>query len=442
MSTPIPIRDPTAADPQAAAQPRSGGPVRASFGRWSVFGGWTFAVLAMALIVSADFAWRVRPQDATLSSSADLSVAIELLVYAVVGGFLVLRLVDLPRGGPPSVLITTAWLYVSAMALSIVLSPYRVLATIRAGQLIVAVLMATVVARATRRTDLHRFLHTYVAIAVAVVPLGLAIRFPASVRAEQGRFRWLYVHPVIAANYLGIAVVIAVAYLFASRSAAPILIWRRPAYWVATVAAGGALLATQTRGALIATIAACVVVAVASRPHRWVDALLIGVAGTTAVLIAGSQQLMSILLRDEGLEQLETLNSRTEVWAQASELVAQSPWLGHGFMAARGLFLDRFGLGGAHNAVFEVLVNGGILGFSAWLAMLVAAVVAVLRVASTASPATRIDVSLAGGLLTFLYVNAMSTGQIAQAANAQSIVLFVVIGWMAASRRWRREEAT
>jgi len=411
-------------------------PPRATLGRWSFFRGWTFAVVTMALIVAADFAWRVRPQDASLSGSIDLSVVIELMIYGVVGALLVLRLIDLPRGPQPSVLMTALWLYVFAMGLSVVLSPYRLLATTRAGQLVVVALLATVVARSARRLDIHRFLHLYVAVAVVVVPLGLALQFPASVRAEQGRFRWLYVHPVIAANFLGIALVIAVSYLLLTRGSDRIFLWRRWAYWAAAIVIAGALLSTETRGAILAAGAACVVAAVVSRPSRWVDTLVIGIAGVTAALILSSEQLLSFLLRGEGVAQLETLNSRTDVWAQASELVGQAPWLGHGFMAARGLFLDQFGLGGAHNAVFEVLVNAGIVGFLAWLAMLVATVVSSIRFARQRSARSRADAPIVCGLLTFLFVNAVTTGQIAQAANAQSVILFVVIGWLAARPRW------
>jgi exopolysaccharide production protein ExoQ len=139
--------------------------------------------------------------------------------------------------------------------------------------------------------------------------------------------------------------------------------------------------------------------------------------------------------RGESAEQLGSLNSRTEVWTQAWQLFEKRPLLGHGFMSARGAFLETFGLGGAHNAFIEVLVNSGIFGTVWWLALLVLVGGGAVRVVRADLP----DGPLLLGVVGALAGTAMTAGGLGQAATVQNVWLFLCAGWVVAAPRleWR-----
>jgi O-antigen ligase len=104
-------------------------------------------------------------------------------------------------------------------------------------------------------------------------------------------------------------------------------------------------------------------------------------------------------------------------------------------MSARGVFLDTFGLGGAHNAFVEVLVNSGVFGTACWFALLVLVVVGAVRVARAGLP----DGPLLVGVVGALVGTAMTAGGLGQAATVQNVWLFLVAGWVVAAPRleWR-----
>jgi len=101
------------------------------------------------------------------------------------------------------------------------------------------------------------------------------------------------------------------------------------------------------------------------------------------------------------------------------------------------VFLDNFGLGGAHNAFVEVLVNSGMFGIFWWLALLFLAV----RGAARLGAERFADGPLLLGVLMTLVVNGLTDGGLGLGATVHGVWLAVAVGWVVAADRWRREQA-
>ena len=140
--------------------------------------------------------------------------------------------------------------------------------------------------------------------------------------------------------------------------------------------AGWVLLATDTRTMIIGAPVA-IVVAVLERRRPVGGTRVLGLAttlGVGAFLLLAPGPLGSIF----GGRDLETLNGRTVVWAEAVRYWHTSPWVGVGANAFDRGYRLRTGLtyaGQAHNQFLQTLAGEGALG----LAVLVAACFAIVR---------------------------------------------------------------
>ena len=79
--------------------------------------------------------------------------------------------------------------------------------------------------------------------------------------------------------------------------------------------------------------------------------------------------------------------------------VRERPLFGHGFMSARGVFLNTFGLGGAHNAFVEVLVNSGVFGTVWWVVLVLMVAAGACGVARAGLPEGPLLVGVLGALV-------------------------------------------
>jgi O-antigen ligase len=392
------------------------------------------ALAAMTLILAADYPIRQRSLVATLSSQVDYAILAELAVFAVMAALLALK-VSLPIPlVPPNVLKVAAWGFPLTMAATAAYSPFLRVAIARGFQFVVTALLAYVIAHWASRADLHRFAHAYIVLVVGSIFCGLA--FP---KDYSQRFTWLYVHPVIAGSMLAIALALLVAYRLDRVGLQEVAPWPTWVYSGLTALVLGALLATRTRGALGAAAVGCSVIIWTTRPRsRRADTIVLATAGVAAVMLVFGSYVTAYVARGESAEKLASLNSRTEVWSQAWDLFTERPLFGHGLTASRGAFVDEFGLGGAHNALFEVLVDAGLVG-AVWFVVLILAVLGqtfnLALPASRRSPLRHGDGPLLAGLTMVLVVNAVTDGGVGQAANVENVWLFVVIGWVLSIKR-------
>jgi O-antigen ligase len=139
-----------------------------------------------------------------------------------------------------------------------------------------------------------------------------------------------------------------------------------------------ALLATQSRSALLITAVCASLSIMASRVSLAVKvglplALCIGLLMDTA-LRPGSdtvlKPVLDFLARDASAQDLLTLSNRTAIWGRI-DVTAESLFVGHGYMMLSqdgGVVIDRFATNHAHNGFVQVFAGLGVIGllFAAW----------------------------------------------------------------------------
>ena len=402
---------------------------RATSRRW-------VAALLLPLLVAAEWELRRRGDAAAVSGAPDWAVLLEIAVFLGVGALLVLGL--RPRRSPRTrvpQLLVLLWVVVGVQAVSAVWSPYPSLSVVRAAQLLVVAGLAHAVATRATREALHVAMHGLLVLTLVAVGLGLALDFPAYTILQEGRFTWLYVHPVQAGVWFSVALVVAVAYAATSGVARSGPRWSRAAYALVALVFLTSLLATLARGAVAAGLLGSVVVLWAGAPRsRRVDLLAaLALASSTLVAVLGGR-LLEAAARGQSAEELATLNYRTRLWGLAADRLAEHPLFGYGLGASRGLFLEETGLGGGHNAFVDLAVNSGLVGLLLSLA-LVGATAVTLRRLPRADPAVRADRPLLAGLLVALVVSGTTNESVGAPATMAGALLLVVVAWTSVLRR-------
>lgn len=143
-----------------------------------------------------------------------------------------------------------------------------------------------------------------------------------------------------------------------------------------------ALWQSESRGALLALLAALLWTAFAPRP-AWAAAAFAVIVALLAAMASWpwlADDLALSVSRSGRLEEVLSLTGRTEIWAASLDLAAQAPWLGHGFATSRELLpLAWQGAHGwtttsAHNLWLQAALGGGlvavgllVLGQLAWV---------------------------------------------------------------------------
>jgi exopolysaccharide production protein ExoQ len=392
------------------------------------------AVLPLVMMLTSDYKLRLRPPGESLSGRPDATIVVEILAYGAVVAFVLFQIGRPPRlAARPIPLLAAAWAFAITLAATAVYSIYPTTALVRGAQLLVICVVGHAVALYATREHLHRLVHAYVAVVCLSILLGAAFPYPRQERLAN-RFTWLYVHPVMAATYLGLAVVLVLGLLLRRRRNWPSPTWTNTAYGLLLAGLVGALLATRTRGALAATLAGSFVVAIASVRRK--SRLDIVVLSSLVVLIAGmiaSQDILGYLARGESSESLRTLTTRTVLWQEAWDLFEVRPVFGYGLTASRGLFFETVGLGGAHNALINVMVDAGLFGVVT-LTVLLVTLVRWARAVRWVGPVGD-DVPMILGAITFLLVNSFTVEFMAFPGNAANIWLFLLVGWVAVLHR-------
>ena len=394
----------------------------------------------MLLSVAADYDLRSRDATAQTRGVADWAVLIELAVYAGVGVWALTtirrRRAMSARVSDPAVSLFVG--YGLFMAASAIWAPFPQLALARGGQLLVLVLLMWLIASTP---SVRRQVLTTMAGA-AVVVTTLSIPFGFVIRGDPGRFSWFLLHPIPAGIYLGISCMI-MATVLANRQRWLLSRSARLGVSVLLLVHVAALLATISRGPIIATACGAVIVLWVSYPRHRRAVLVLGLGAIAVVGWAVFEEpLMRFFLRSQDVAAFVSLSGRTDLWAEAWELFKNSPLIGHGYGATRGLFLETIGLGGAHSMVVELMINGGLLAIGLFAALFISILTRMGRWTGDRSLVLpRDELALSLGIVTLLLVSGVAFEGAAATMNVLVVWLAVVVGWTASATTLLRQEA-
>ncbi len=374
----------------------------------------------------------------------------ELAVYGLIGVWAVWRLAPTrPRLTPLTVVM---WGYILTTAASSLYSTFALLALARAVQLVIIGAVVHVLAVDGRLRQIGTLIHGWIVLLTGSIAIGLAYVAPTTL-AQEGRFTWLFVHSVSAGSMLALSVPMLFGlWLSAGRKDNPIsLPWPRWSYGLLLAVHIVFLLATRTRGSIGGAFVAVAAMAWIWTGRRAKPQLVLGslVAGGASLLAFGGP-VLDFLTRGETAEQIGTFNRRTEIWSLAWESFLDHPLHGLGFTSAKGVFFDETGLGGAHNALINVMIDTGLAGLTWWIALLVSVGVAISRVGRSvqrrelvvgAAGSSRADHLILLGMFTASIVNSITTEGLGAGVNVSAIWLYLMVAWIGVLRRDGRAPA-
>lgn len=397
---------------------------------------WPVACVLL-VIVASDYKLRLRANNQTVAGNPDPLVLLEVAAYAGVAIYLFLRFRPRIRLKVAQPLVYMGYAYATILIVSALYSPYHALAVVRACQVVVLLALCRSIARHAGRETLHRIAHGYVALVAGSVVFGVVVPFPR-LPSQPDRFTWLYLHPVTAGQFLAIAVVILTGYLFGYPLERPGPKWPVGVYPLLLTVCAGGLIATGTRGAVFgAAVGVLVVIWTRWRGSRKIEVAVVLVVALAAIALIATSAVESFFERGESLQQLATLNSRTNLWSEALALFPQHPLYGFGLTSSRGLFLDTIGLGGGHNAFMNLLIDTGIVGVTVWLVLLAGIVITTARI-SSAESRLRVDRIIIQALMLSMMANSLFAEGLGAPANVACTWLFLLWTWADAAARAQR----
>lgn len=386
-----------------------------------------FAICVLTLLAASDYKVRVRDPTSSFSSQIDFPIVVEIGAYGAVLLFLLARHLRLRIVRVPSPMVAM-YALVAIMLLSLLRTDHLEVEAIRAAQVVIVLCLVVTLTLRGGRDEIHYFLHAFLVFVVGSVLLGLAVPMPRF-SLQQDRFTWLRVHPTTSGVYVGVATVIAVAYVLMTDAERPGPRWPRWVYAVLGAVVAGALYANKTRGAVLGAVVGLVVLAwFATEVRRRLELLVFMLIALVGFALAASASIIAYVQRGETAAQLASLNSRTQLWGVAWSFIREKPLYGYGLGASHSLFLSSTGLGGAHNALINVLTDLGIVGTLVWL-WLIFAIIRTSVKARRAAQSYRVERALLLGLMALMLVNGVSNGGLGDEANISSTLLFVLAGW-------------
>jgi len=407
-------------------------------------------LIPLVMIVATEYKFRRREIDDALGGSIDIAIALELGIYALIGTWAVWRLA--PTKPRLTALTVGMWGYILTTSVSALYSMFPMLGLARAVQLVIIGAVMHVIATDGRLDQLSKFLHGWIVLLTVSIFIGLAYVAPTT-NAQQGRFTWLSVHSVSAGSMLALSVPILFGlWLSSRRPANPTpLPWPTGVYALLFAFHGVFLLLTRTRGSIGGALVALAVMAwilsgVKAKPQLVLGSLV----GGGAALLAFGPTIITYLNRGESVESIGTFNRRTEIWTLAWDAFVSRPLHGLGFTSAKGVFFDETGLGGAHNALINVMIDAGLAGLTWWLGLIIGVGVAIARVGRWARQnvgpgaigSARVDHATLVGIFTASLINSVTTEGLGAGVNVSAIWLFLMVGWICILRREAAPAAT
>lgn len=385
---------------------------------------WWPVVLPIALILASEYKFRSRDAKQSIGGALDAAILLEIGVYGLVALYLYRRFgLRAPRRAAPYPIVF-GWGFAGYCLLSVAWSPFAQYALVRGVQMLIVTAVCFVIATRADRDDLHRLVHAYIVLITVSIGIGVVMPFPRT-PLTQDRFNWLYVHAVPTGIFLGISVLLIAG--IALPGGLPRR-WPLPVYLVLLAVHVGALIATGTRGAALGCLAGLAVLLLLARGARGrVEFIMISFPVAVAAGLGLTDVLIGFATRGESVEQLQSLNARTDLWTLAFAAVAKQPIFGNGLSATRGLFLDDIGLGGGHNAYVNVLVEGGAVGLALFGGLILVTATSLLAVVRLR--AYRAEAALLLGLIVFFLVDGFTAEMVAAPATAASIWLYLTVAW-------------
>ncbi len=389
----------------------------------------------LIMIVATEYKLRRRSIDDALSGAVDPLIAAELLIYGLVGAWAIWRLAPLRARLTP--LTVVMWAYVLTTAASALYSSFPLLGLARAVQLVVIGAVIHLISVEGTLETIDRLVHGWVVLMTVSIVAGLLYVAPTT-GPQVGRFTWLSVHSVSAGSMLAISAVVVFGLWLSAGSRR--LRWKRSLYGTLLVVQVVFLLLTRTRGSIGGAFVAMALMAWVWSGTRMKPQLLLGslVAGGAVVLAFGGV-IVDFLTRGESTESIGTFNRRTEIWTLAWDAFMERPLHGFGFTSAKGVFFDDTGLGGAHNALVNVMVDVGLVGLVWWIG-LIAIVIGTLvaqRRRRLVTPGlvggaglARADHVIVMGILVASLINGITTEGLGAGVNVSALWLFLVVAWL------------
>jgi O-antigen ligase len=386
--------------------------------------------MALALMVATEYKLRKRANDQTVSGSVDAFIVLELAVYAAIGAYVLVKL--RPHLRPvPIVVWTVGWCLTAAV--STLYAPSPLLAIVRAVQLVIIVLLVLRITNIGDVALMRRFAHGYVVLTTVSVGIGLAYVAPQS--GEQvGRFTWLFTHSVVAGSMLAMGTVLLYGMWLTHRVAR--LPWARWVYGALLVVNLVSLIRTRTRGSIGAALLAIIVITVLwLRAAGKRDLLVSTIVVVLAVAFTVGHRIVAYYLRDTDASKLASFNNRTQVWEIAIASFERRPLHGLGLTASRSVFLDQTGLGGAHNAYINVLVDVGLLGMFWWGGLLLLILGGGWRLRRRVrrtenAEALTFDTLVIVGLMVCQLVNGVTAEYVGAGVGAAALMLYMTGAWV------------
>lgn len=126
------------------------------------------------------------------------------------------------------------------------------------------------------------------------------------------------------------------------------------------------------------TLLICVTIWLAAKGNKAVNALVLGLAGLSLLLVflSAPDMILSGLSRSGDVEEIATGTGRSQIWAVVLEMIGQKPLFGHGYASSTFILPTDPRLftvaAHAHNMYLEILFSGGIVAFGLFLAALAA----------------------------------------------------------------------
>lgn len=404
------------------------------------------ASLAALLVAGTKF--RLRDATESLSGVMDWQIVLELGLYGVVavavlaiGAFGRYRRKPLNRG---EILILA---YTALALLSTVWSEAPALTFVRAVQLGI---IACVVALSVRVVSPSRAMWTACSALVVYVILGALSTFvapPANAYERDEtyfRFAWFAVHPITAATLAAMAALGVLSASFFPR-AGNRRVMGVPRILVLTPLVA-ILILTSTRGPLLAFAAGAGVLVLMRT--AWIGRLALYATAGLAVFVylaAGADfrqwieaaaanrdsAIADMFFRGHTAERVLGLNGRLELWDYLGHYIAANPVLGHGFQASRAILLDTATWAAyAHNALLQAMLDLGLVGTAALIALVAAGVIGALR-----TPMNQWLRAVLASLMVFLVLNSVTSESFAGPPGFEMLMLLLCIACAGPARR-------
>ena len=400
--------------------------------------------VSLFVVLVAWTKFRVRDPLATLRGDIDWQIAVELVLYALLG-ILVLRVWWLSGIAQHRSywIDLVALLYIALILASILWSPTPRISTVRSFQLVVQFGLVLTIVRLAGRTGLMRNLAATI-FAYVLIFGGIALVVPGARGSHVdeygfGRVYWFSMSPGTVAALAAVAGLFALsAILFELRLRRESRFGISSSTWMAVwlLLLLVLLLSTRARGMTIAFVAASSILLLLRFAKSWAIAIGASVAllvpavflslamSPDDLLVAGSASgnpMLEFLYRGQSAPELLTMSSRTSLWEITASLVKQHPLIGHGYLSSRAVLIREVPWAGyAHNALFQVVLDLGIVG-TALLAVLILSPYRIIRELPFSGKGPVAPAILA--ITTFLLVNSIVGESFAGAAGLDTILL-------------------